>query len=83
VGDTGKLAPLAEVPILVPPEDTVYQLIVFPAEVAFRLVLVPLQIDIALAGVTGVGAEGIASTVTKAVAVRAELTQPAAVRASA
>jgi hypothetical protein len=36
VGLTLKLAPLAELPILLPPVDTVYQLIVLPAEVAFN-----------------------------------------------
>jgi hypothetical protein len=82
-GDTGKLALLADVPMLVPPVGTVYQYIVLPAEVALRLVLVPLQIVIPLLGVTGVGAEGKAFTVTKAVVVRTALMQPSAVCASA
>jgi hypothetical protein len=69
--------------MLEPPVDTVYQLIVLPAEVAFRLVLVPLHIDIPLLGVTNVGAEGEAFTVIKAVAVRAALAQPNAVCDSA
>jgi hypothetical protein len=34
-GVTEKLTPLAEVPMGVPPLETVYHLIVFPAEVAF------------------------------------------------
>jgi hypothetical protein len=82
-GDTGKLALLADVPMLVPPVGTVYQYIVLPAEVALRLVLVPLQIVIPLLGVTGVGAEGNALTVIKAVAIREVLRQPPAVRDSA
>jgi len=62
VGDTEKLAPLAEFPISVPPLALVYQLIVLPAEVADRFVLVPLQIATPLLGVTAVGAEGAFTT---------------------
>ena len=36
-GVTAKLAPLAEFPILMPPDGTVYQLIILPAEIAFKL----------------------------------------------
>ena len=44
LGDTEKFAPLALEPIATPPEETVYQLMLLPAEVAFRLVLCPWQI---------------------------------------
>ena len=43
-GLTEKFAPLALVPIAAPPEETVYQLIVLPADVAFKLLLPPTQI---------------------------------------
>jgi hypothetical protein len=46
--------------------ETVYQLILFPAEVAFRLEEVPTHTDAGLA-VTEVGTVGRAETVTVAV----------------
>ena len=52
--------------------ETVYQLILFPAEVAFRFEDEPRQMEAALA-VTEVGTEGNAETATVAVAV---LVQP-------
>lgn len=52
--------------------ETVYQLILFPAEVAFRLDDDPRQMEAALA-VTEAGTEGNAETVTVATAV---LVQP-------
>ena len=63
VGLTAKFAPLALVPIAVPPVATVYQLMVFPDEVAFKFTLVPEQIVVALV-VTAVGAVGAAFTIT-------------------
>ncbi len=76
-----KFAPLALVPIFDPPVETVYHLIVFPAEVALRLVEVPWQIVDGVA-VTDVGAAGTAFTVT-VTAVRVELTHPDPLSASA
>ena len=58
VGETAKLAPEADVPMLLPPVDAVYQTIVFPAEVPVKLIEEPLQILVPVLGVTGVGAEG-------------------------
>ena len=55
VGETEKLAPLAEVPIGAPPEAAVYHPIRLPAEVAFRFELCPVTIDEGVA-VTEVGA---------------------------
>ena len=40
-GDTEKFAPLALVPMAVPPLGTVYQEMLLPAETPFRLVLPP------------------------------------------
>ena len=54
-GVTEKFTALALEPILVPPTESVYQLIVFPAEVAFKFEEPPGQIEAAVA-VTGVGA---------------------------
>ena len=63
---------LALVPNEVPPVETVYQLMVFPEEVALRLVDDPKQMEAALAA-TEVGTEGKADTVTVAVAVLVQL----------
>jgi hypothetical protein len=41
VGVTGKLAPLADDPIDVPPLETKYHLIVLPADVPFRFEVAP------------------------------------------
>ena len=57
-GETEKSAPEFEFPRILPPVDTVYQLIVLPEEVALRLVLEPLQILTPLDGVTEVGVPG-------------------------
>jgi hypothetical protein len=57
VGETVKLAPLAEDPIDVPPVGVVYQLIELPAEMATKLELCP-QVIVAGVAVTGVGAGG-------------------------
>ena len=62
-GETEKFAPLALVPIAVPPEATVYHCIVFPADVALRLEEEPAQI-VAGVAVTEVGAAGIELTVS-------------------
>jgi hypothetical protein len=59
VGETEKFAPLALEPMLVPFVETVYHLIVFPADVADKFVLEPLQIAEGDA-VTAVGAFGMA-----------------------
>ncbi len=58
IGDTGKLIALDEFPIGVPPVAVVYQLIVFPVEVAFRLVLPPTHILVGADGITAVGVAG-------------------------
>jgi len=63
LGDTGKLTPLALDPIDVPPVGTVYQFIVLPAEIAFRLEIPP-QTIVGGVAVTGVGAAGPPFTVT-------------------
>ena len=63
-GLTEKLAALAEEPIEDPPLLTVNQLIVLPAEVALMLILDPGQIEVAVFGVTPVGAAGKLLTVT-------------------
>jgi hypothetical protein len=44
-GATAKEPPLAVVPIGAPPEATVYQLILFPVEIALKLEEPPGQID--------------------------------------
>ena len=80
-GETAKSAPLALVPIAVPPEATVYHCIVFPADVALRLDELPAQIAAGVA-VTEVGAAGKGLTVT-VTEVRVALIQPAPVNASA
>jgi hypothetical protein len=80
-GVTGKSAPLALVPILLPPDATVYHLIVLPADVAFRFDEPPAHIEVAVA-VTKEGTDGKGLTVTVN-EVRVALTQPAAVNASA
>ena len=56
-GETLKSAPLALVPILVPPVDTVYHFMVLPAEVALMFVEAPVQI-----------ADGVADTADAVVA---------------
>ena len=66
-----KFAPLALVPIFAPPLATVYQRMVFPAEVAFRLVDAPEQRVVGVA-VTGVGTNGNKFTVTGTVFETAE-----------
>ena len=73
-GVTRKFAPLAVVPIGLPPEGTVYQLMLLPLEMAFRLEEPPLQIELGVA-VTDVGGAGIGVTVT-VTATRAEEVQP-------
>ena len=60
-GLTEKFAPLALLPVAVPPEADVNQLIVLPEEVALRLDEAPTQIVAAVA-VTLVGAVGRATT---------------------
>ena len=62
--------------MLEPPEAAVYQYIVLPAEVAFRLMLAPAQIEVALLGVTEVGAAGTGFTVIRAVGIRVALRHP-------
>lgn len=62
-GLTGKLAPLALVPMDEPPVDTVYQEMVFPDDVAFKFEVPPAQM-VAGEAVTGVGAAGEGLTVT-------------------
>ena len=57
------MVPLALLPIEVPPEDTVYQLIVFPEDVALRSLLLPIQM-LAGVAVTFVGVAGKGFTVT-------------------
>ena len=54
-GVTAKLAPLALLPMAVPPEGTVNQLMVLPADVAFSCEVPPGQIAAGVA-VTGLGA---------------------------
>jgi hypothetical protein len=72
MGYTVKLAPLFEEPIIVPPEDTVYHLMVLPGEIALRFDDTPQVTELGLA-VTLVGAAGgLTVTVT---AVRDELAQ--------
>jgi hypothetical protein len=56
-GVTAKLTPLPDVPIAVPPEDTVYHLMVPIVEVALRLEETPQMIDEGVA-VTLPGAPG-------------------------
>ena len=63
VGETEKFAPLALVPTLLPPEATVYHLMVLPADVALRLDEPPVQI-VACVAVSEVGIYGNAFTVT-------------------
>ena len=74
-GETEKLVPLFELPMAVPPLETVYQLMVFPADVALRFDAWPQIIDEGVA-VTLVGpVGGPTSTVT---AVRVLLVHPIA-----
>ena len=61
VGLTGKLCPLAEVPIKVPPEAEVYHLIIPPAKTALKLALTP-QVIGDWETVRFVGTEGLATT---------------------
>ena len=56
-GVTEKFAPLALVPMFVPPVETVYQYIVLPEEIAFKLDEAPAQIEAGVA-VTEVGVAG-------------------------
>jgi hypothetical protein len=66
-GVTLKLAPLALVPRVVPPEAAVYHFILFPDDVALRFEDEPGQIEDWVA-VTEVGTDGRAATATVAVA---------------
>ena len=70
-----KFTLLAELPIEVPPVLLVYQLMVFPDEVARRLILAPGQIEVAEVGVFTVGALGKVPIVIDA---EDETLQPAA-----
>ena len=71
-GVTAKSTPLALVPKEVPPDDWVYQLILFPAEVAFKFDVALIQTVDGVA-VTEVGTEGNAETVTVAVTALVQL----------
>jgi hypothetical protein len=62
LGVTVKPAPLRLEPIEEPPEETVYQLIVFPKEVALIAEDEPIQMLVGLA-VTTEGAEGIPTAI--------------------
>jgi hypothetical protein len=55
-GVTPKFAPLAEFPMLTPPDGTVYQLMEFPAEMAFKFAGPPTPQKVLGVAVTGVGA---------------------------
>ena len=57
-----KSEPLAEDPIFVPPVVTVYQFIVFPADVAFRLELLP-QVIVEGVAITFVAGKGVVQDV--------------------
>ena len=72
VGVTAKFAALALEPSEVPPEETEYQFILLPVDVAFKFEEDPRQIDAALAD-TEEGAEGTRDTVTVK---KTELEQP-------
>ena len=61
VGDTAKFAPLADVPSNVPSVDAVYQLMLLPADVAFKFEAAPLQI-IAGDALSPVGTAGNSET---------------------
>ena len=67
-GVTEKLAALADVPISVPPEETVYNLILFPAEVAFNCDVEPHTTEAGVAD-TDVGIAGGVTVTTTAVLV--------------
>ena len=67
-GVTEKLAALADVPISVPPEETVYHLILFPAEVAFNCDVEPHTTEAGVAD-TDVGIAGGVTVTTTAVLV--------------
>jgi len=67
-GVTAKLAALVEVPISVPPEETVYHLILFPAEVAFNCDVEPHTTEAGVA-LTEVGVAGGVTVTTTAVLV--------------
>ena len=73
-----KLAPLADVPNNVPPVGTVYHLMVFPADIALRLVEAPQVMDDGDADTPVGGSGGATFTVTD---VLVSLTQPAAFHA--
>ena len=77
VGVTLKFAPLADVPMVVPPVDTVYQLMLFPVEVALRFEFAPTQIAAGDA-VTLVGVAGSALTLTVKLAHEVVLHVPSA-----
>lgn len=62
-GETEKFAPLADEPIGAPPLATVYHVMLFPAEVAFRFELFPATIELGVA-VTGVGAATVEELIT-------------------
>ena len=63
VGDTEKLAPLALVPIAVPPLGTVYQEMLLPVETPFKFVLLPqLMVDGEAVAVGAVNAPTVTKT---------------------
>ena len=69
-GETLKFTPLNVLPILTPPEGTVYQFIELPADIAFKSELPPRHIAVGVA-VTGLGAATIFTvTVTEEVPVQ-------------
>ena len=81
------MAPLAEVPCKVPPELALYQLIVFPAEVAFKLDDWPAHIALAVAvtelgnvlpGVTACDFDAVAVHPADEVAVNVNVTEEGA-----
>ena len=65
-GVTAKPEPLEEVPICVPPVETVYHLILFPAEVAFNCDVEPHTTEAGVAD-TDVGVAGGVTVTTTAV----------------
>ena len=60
----------------VSPVDTVYQFIVLPADMAERFVLVPLQIEVPVPGVTEVGAPGVTGCVLTTALLEADEVHP-------
>ena len=74
---TAKFAALALEPMAVPPVDTVYQLMLLPVDVAFKLEEPGAQIEAGEA-VTGLGVAGVAFTVTTKLAQPVVLHVPSA-----